>query len=206
VGNSIPVTIPGPTPGTTVANLINLTINNGIARLKGVEFEGEVQVIEGLRISGNFGLNKTEIKTFGIGVGQCGDCNLVYGSFAGIIGNSLPTAPKYTWALSADYRAELVGDWDWFARVDYSHRGRNFTDFSNIAWVGASDNVNARLGIARDDLRIEAFVNNLTQNRTVAAGLIGIDVFTFLVPPNRNEIRDSPPLPRSIGLRASYSF
>jgi iron complex outermembrane recepter protein len=206
VGNSIPVTIPGPTPGTTVANLINLTINNGIARLKGVEFEGEVQVIEGLRISGNFGLNKTEIKTFGIGVGQCGDCNLVYGSFAGIIGNSLPTAPKYTWALSADYRAELVGDWDWFARVDYSHRGRNFTDFSNIAWVGASDNVNARLGIARDDLRIEAFVNNLTQNRTVAAGLIGIDVFTFLVPPNRNEIRVSPPLPRSIGLRASYSF
>jgi iron complex outermembrane recepter protein len=206
VGNSIPVTIPGPTPGTTVANLINLTINNGIARLKGIEFEGEVQVIEGLRLSGNFGLNKTAIKTFGIGVGQCGDCNLVYGSFAGIIGNSLPTAPKYTWALSADYRAELVGDWDWFARVDYSHRGRNFTDFSNIAWVGASDNVNARLGIARDDLRIEAFVNNLTQNRTAAAGLIGIDVFTFLVPPNRNEIRMSPPLPRSIGMRASYSF
>ncbi|MDX2144546.1 MAG: TonB-dependent receptor [Rhodospirillaceae bacterium] len=206
VGNAIPVTIPGPTPGSTVANLINITINNGIARLKGIEAEGEFQVTEEFRISGNFGLNDSTVKSFGLGVGQCGDCNLVYGSFAGIIGNSLPTAPKYTWSLSADYSAPLVGDWNWFARVDYAHRGRNFTDFSNIAWVGASDNVNARIGITRDDLRIEAFVNNLTQNRTVAAGLIGIDVFTFLVPPQRNEIRISPPLPRSVGLRASYNF
>jgi iron complex outermembrane recepter protein len=206
VANSVPVTIPGPTPGTTVANLIGLTVNNGKAALKGVEFEGQVQATEGLRLAATFGLNDTEIKTFGLGAGNCSDCNFVYGNFSGAIGRSLPTTPKYTWSASAEYTDELVNGFDWFARADYSHRGSNFTDLSGVAKVGSSDNINARLGVRNDNVTIEAFVTNLTQNRVMKSALLGIDVFTFLVPPNRNEIRFSPADPRTVGIRASYNF
>ncbi|NJK45890.1 MAG: hypothetical protein HC933_17940, partial [Pleurocapsa sp. SU_196_0] len=99
-----------------------------------------------LKLSATAGVADTEVKSFGIGVGNCGDCNLVYGSFAGVIGNSLPTAPKYTWTASAEYTDELTSNFDWYSRVDYQHQGSKFTDFSNVAKVGSSDNVNLRVG------------------------------------------------------------
>jgi iron complex outermembrane receptor protein len=203
VANSIPVTLPGPPP---VANLIGVTVNNGKAVLKGIEFEGQFQATEELKLSATFGLNDTEIKTYGIGVGNCSDCNNVYGSFGGAIGNRLPTTPKYSWTASAEYTDSLTADYDWYTRVDYQHQGSKFTDFSNVAKVGSSDNVNARLGIRNDQFSVEAFVTNLTQNKTMVSALLGIDVFTFLYPPNKNEIRFSPPVPRTVGVRASYNF
>lgn len=206
VQNSVPVTIPGPTPGTTVANLIGLTVNNGKAILKGLEFEGQFQVTEQLKLSATAGINDTEIKTYGLGAGNCSDCNNIYGSFGGAIGNRLPTTPKYTWTASAEYTDELTANFDWYSRVDYQHQGSKFTDFSNVAKVGSSDNVNARLGIRNETMSLEAFVTNLTQNKVMTSALLGVDVFTFLVPPNKNEIRFSPPIPRTVGIRASYNF
>lgn len=206
VANSVPVTIPGPTPGTTVANLIGLTINNGIARLKGIEFEGQFQATEELKLSATAGLNDSKVKSYGIGTGNCSDCNFVYGSFAGAIGRTLPTAPKYTWTGSAEYTDNLTGEFDWFGRVDYQHQGSNFTDLSNVAKVGSSDNINLRLGMRNKAMSIEAFVTNATQNRVMKSALLGIDVFTFLVPPNKNEIRFSPADPRAFGIRGSYNF
>jgi hypothetical protein len=50
------------------------------------------------------------------------------------------------------------------------------------------------------------FGTNLTQNTVMASALLGVDLFTFLLPPNKNEIRFSPPLPRMIGVRTSYNF
>jgi iron complex outermembrane receptor protein len=200
VANSIPVTAGG------ITNLIGLTVNNGKAALKGLEFEGQFQATEELKLSGTFGLNDTEIKTYGLGVGNCSDCNNIYGSFGGAIGNRLPTTPKYTWTLSAEYTDELTANYDWYSRVDYMHQGSKYTDFSNVLKVGSSENVNARIGVRNDVFSIEAFVTNLTQNKVMNAALLGVDVFTFLVPPNKNEVRFSPPLPRSVGVRASYNF
>jgi outer membrane receptor protein involved in Fe transport len=86
------------------------------------------------------------------------------------------------------------------------HQGEKYTDFSNVAWVGASNNMNARIGVRSDRLSLELFGNNLTNNKVLTAALLGIDAFTFLVPPNKNELRFSPPLPRSWGVRATYKF
>ena len=57
-----------------------------------------------------------------------------------------------------------------------------------------------------EKVTVEAFVNNATDEDTMMSALLGIDVFTFLTPPNKNEIRFSPPIPRSYGLRVSYEF
>ncbi|MSO97690.1 MAG: hypothetical protein EXR11_05650 [Rhodospirillaceae bacterium] len=207
VANAVPVTLPPAVPGgPPVGNLIGLTINNGTARLEGVEVESQFAVTDNFRLSGTFGLNKTEIKTFGLGVGNCSDCNFIYGSFAGALGNHLPTSPKYTWSLSADYSNQLVGNYEWFTRIDTNHQGRTYTDFSNVSWTAPWYNVNVHLGIRNENLTVEAFVNNLTKNDESPASIFGVDVFSFLVPPQKNRISLTPPLPRAIGVRASYNF
>ena len=207
VQNNVPVTLPPAVPGgPPIGNLIGLIVNNGKAILKGIEAEGQLAVSDNFRLTGSFGLNDTEIKSFGLGLGNCGDCNFIYGSFAGSIGNSLPTSPKYAWSVSADYSDRLVGDYDWFARVDYNHQGRTFVDFTNVAWTSPWDNVNVKLGVRNENLSIEAFVNNLTQNDHSPSGIFGVDVFTFLVPPQKNAIRLAPPAPRAVGIRAIYNF
>lgn len=198
--------------GSTVAlpgftNLITVTVNNGEAELSGVEFEGQFQATRNLKLSGTFAYNKSELVSYGVGAsGNCADCNLVYGNFGGAIGNRLPTTPKITYSVSAEYGDRLTDSIEWFSRVDLMHQGKKFTDFSNVAWVGAKENVNARIGMRTDNLTLEAFGANLTNDKTLNAALLGIDAFTFLVPPNKNEIRFSPPMPRSWGLRATYKF
>ena len=203
VANSIPVVAPG-----GVANLIGLTVNNGTADLKGLEFEGEIRATENLRIGATFGYNDTEVKSFGIGPGglpNCSDCNLVYGTFSGVIGNELPTVPKITWSLSGDYSRRLTDSLDWFGRADYSFQGKKYTDFANYTTVGDNQNLNLRLGVRNEKFTVEAFVTNATDEDTMLSALLGIDVFTFLAV-NKNEIRFSPPIPRAYGLRVTYDF
>lgn len=85
-------------------------------------------------------------------------------------------------------------------------QGSKYTDFAEVAQVGSRINVNARVGLRTDKWTLEAFGTNLTDDKTMLSALGGIDVFTFLVAPTKNAIRFSPPIPRSIGLRATYEF
>jgi iron complex outermembrane recepter protein len=204
VANSIPVVAPG-----GVANLIGLTVNNGTADLKGLEFEGEIRATEHLRLAATFGYNDTEVKSFGVGPGglpNCSDCNFIYGNFDGVIGNELPTVPKITWSASADYSRRLTDSLDWFGRADYSFQGKKHTDFANYTTVGDNQNLNLRLGVRNEKFTVEAFVTNATDEDTMLSALLGIDVFTFLTPTNKNEVRFSPPIPRAYGLRVTYDF
>ena len=212
VSSSIPVSING------TNNLIGLVVNNGTAKLQGLEFEGEVRVTEGLRLSATAAYNKTEVKSFGRqqnGLPNCTDCNNAYGSFDGVIGNSLPTAPKVTFSLSADYTHKLTADLDWFARGDLSHQGKKFTDLSNVAWIGASNLLNVKLGVRNEKYTIEAFVNNVTDDDTLLSALPGTEVFSFgtatlagasTLGIIKGEFRFSPPMPRAYGIRFGYNF
>jgi iron complex outermembrane receptor protein len=210
VSSSIPVSVAGTT------NLIPLVVNNGTAELQGLEFEGEVRVTEGLRLSATAAYNKSEVKSFGRqgnGLPNCTDCNNAYGSFDGVIGNELPTAPKVTFSLSADYTHKLTADLDWFARGDLSHQGKKFTDLSNVAWVGASNLLNIKFGVRNEKYTVEAFVNNVTDDDTLLSALPGTEVFSFgvsqLTTPAgviKGEFRFSPPMPRAYGVRFGYNF
>ena len=195
VGNSIPVVADG------VANLINIVLNNGTAELRGIEFEGQFQATENLTLAATYGLNDTEVKSF-----VCGDCNLVYGSFEGVVGNELPSAPRVTWNVSGQYEDNLMGDWDWYGRVDWAHQGSRYTDFSNIAKTSPYDNVNVRIGVRSPSLSVEAFVQNALDHDEFIQGSLGVDLFTFIRGPNKNEVRVSAPIPRTFGIRLAYNF
>lgn len=201
VSNSVPVVVAG------TANLIPLVINNGVADLKGVEFEGQLQATRNLKLSATMGYNKSKIVSYGLGAGQCIDCSYVFGTFAGAIGKNLPTAPKITYTLGAEYGDKINGDYDWFARADLMHQGEKYSDFTNVAVVGSQNTLNASIGLRSKNITLELFGKNLTDDSTMNAALLGVDAFTFLAqPPNKNELRFSPPLPRSFGVRLLYNF
>ena len=200
VANNVPVVVAG------VANLIGLTVNNGTAQLDGLEFEGTLRATAHLTLAGTFGFNDTKIKSYGLGLGNCSDCNVVYGNFAGAIGRRLPTTPQSTYTLSGEYNSAFDSGLKWFARADYQVQGSKYTDFSGAAKVGDKTNLNARFGIRGEKWSAELFGTNLTDDDTVQSALLGVDVFTFLVPPNKNELRFSPSLPRMGGIRVSYDF
>lgn len=188
-----------------VNNLFSITINNGLAELKGVEFEGQFQATENLTLSGSLGYNDTEYVTSNPPF-ECSQCNEITGSFDAT-GNELPYSPKISWSLAASYSDELTADWDWFSRADWAHQGSKWADQANIAKSSSYDVVNLRAGIRNDDFSVEIFMLNALNHDEFLQARQGIDLKTFgPFAPDNNEIRLSLPIPRSWGIRASYNF
>ncbi len=206
-GASIPVNLPATPTDPAITNLFNVTVNTGIATLNGLELENQFAVTDKLTVTANLALNTSKIGTANPALYSCTDCANIQGNNKLGLGNMLPTAPKWTASASAEYTDHLTADYDWFGRIDYSFRGRNYTDFTNLAWVGAAHKINLRVGARNKQFSIEGYVTNLTNNKTLLAGLTGVDVFTFIPGTvNKNEIRYSLPLPRMFGIRAAYNF
>jgi len=201
VSNSIPVFVDG------TANLISVTLNNGTAKLKGVEFEGEWAATDNFMLSGSLGYNHTEIESY-----VCGDCNLNYGSFDGVEGNRLPGVPEITYSISGQYTnnikiMSMSDGWEWYGRFDWAHQGSRMVDYSNVAETAAYDNLNLRLGIVKEDITIEAYVLNATDHDEFIGAGLGVDLFTFGAGPSQmNEFRIGAPIPRAWGVRATYRF
>lgn len=211
VSTPVPVNVGGTT------NLIGLTVNNGLAELRGIEFEGQFRVTESLTLSAIFGYNDSEVKTFGFqpnGRPNCADCDNAYGSFDGAIGNRLPVAPIYTYGLTADYRRPIPGDLELVARGDWTYQGKRYTDVSNTAFIGGFGNLNLSVGVRRENWSLTAFATNATDNDTLLQALPGVDVLGFgLLPLGpaaggvlANELRFSAPIPRAYGVRFTYDF
>jgi outer membrane receptor protein involved in Fe transport len=119
-------------------------------------------------------------------------------------GKKLNNAPKYQWSASAEYTDHLMGDFDYFARVDYSHRGAYFIDYANVAKVGHKENVNLRVGMRSDKFTFEAYVKNLTNDKTALGATKGPEA--LYTPATGQEIRVALPDKRWMGVRASYNF
>ncbi len=201
VGNNIAVAM-----GSTF-NLIPVTINNGTADLKGIEFEGTWLATDNLALSATFGLNDTKLTNF-----PCNDCNDVWGTFTGAEGNELPGAPKVAWTLSGQYTDQLnwgrLSGFDWYARADLAHQGERHTDYTNITQTSAYDDLSLRVGIRGDHLSVEAYMLNALDHDEFIAGVHGVDLFTFGRPggTRQNESRVSAPMPRRWGVRGTYRF
>ncbi|MCB2106961.1 MAG: TonB-dependent receptor [Rhodobacteraceae bacterium] len=178
-------------------DLASVLINTGKVHLKGFELDFDAAATDNLTISGSLAMADSKIISF-----FCGDGNSVYGS-PDCNGNQLPKASKWTWSLSAEYTSNLTDKYDWFGRVDYAHQGKSFVDYSNVAWRGPQEIVNARLGIRSEELTLEGFVTNLLNDDTPPSAEIGNDLFTFAA---TNEIRYALPKKRTFGVRAVYNF
>ena len=197
VTNSISVQTP------TNIQMVSVTQNVGAVDLSGIEATGAFAVTKDLLVTANANYVHSNIKAYIFtpnGTRINGTTN--------VNGHSFPNAPVgWTFTITPTYTAQLTADWEWFARADWKHRGRYYVDASNIAWIPARDIFDLHLGVKRDNLNIEAFALNLTDNTTFQNGEYGADATCCsLGAANINEIRLLLPARRQFGVKATYNF
>jgi len=178
---------------------VSVTQNIGKVNLKGIELDTEYVFNRNFSVTANWNYSDNEIKSYvytpgGIRIRGSSDVN----------GNQLDRTPKVSWAVSPMFRGDLNDEYEWFARVDYRGRSRIFVDPTNVAWISPAHLFNARAGITKDGLRLEAFINNLTDNDHIQEGVRANDV--LFSNSQLNEIRVVLPDRRTYGLTLTYNF
>jgi iron complex outermembrane receptor protein len=174
---------------------VNLVSNLGKVQIEGVEAEGAWRIIPDLTLTGTFADNETKILAY-----PCTACLATIGT-ENVDGNRLPLAPQFSGSLAVDYTHPIVGDWVGFGHVDYAYRGKRYQDFENLAYIGAANYVNLRVGATQGGLTLEGYVTNLTNDTTLTGAQRLAGTVTGLL-----EFRGGLPDKRTFGLRGRYSF
>lgn len=105
----------------------------------GVEFEGNVELADGLSAYAGFSLTDSEIKQYSVDPDA--------------VGNDAPYIAKNTINIGIQSRADITNNLALFFRTDFENRGKQFWDPGNSTDRSAIQLVNARLGIEDIDGR-----------------------------------------------------
>jgi len=145
------------TQATTANNSFNYLTNIGASRIEGIELEGSLQIVQGLRLGGNLNkLFKSELTVDQINP---------IATAPGRKGDRIPYEPQFTAAVSLDYEVGLTDDLDGLFHIDYSYTGKSYTTLrptdANYADQGGFSVVNARIGVESDGWGVFAFVRNI---------------------------------------------
>jgi outer membrane receptor protein involved in Fe transport len=159
------------------------TANAGSATSDGVELQASLQVVDGLRLDFGGAYTKAELSET---------------SSLGEDGARLPGSPKVNANLAAEYNFKMAGHTA-FVRADSLYVGKFYGDLAQTPATLAGDyiKVNAAAGVAIQNLSIELFVRNLTNE----------DAFTWRSSNiTGNALNGYRLRPRTIGIQLAYSF
>ena len=190
------------------------TSDAGSSKSKGFELETAFALSDAWSVNYNLTYNKNEFINFANGtasvvatLGGVGGLESVQ-----LKGHSASRFPEWSWNLSSTYTSTLTNKWDWFARGDFLYNGKAFAGLTNLAIVESWYLVNTRIGVEREDLRIELFVTNLF-NETRWRGGAEFTDFTIQDPGpgvifdfQKNGVILLPQDKRTVGIRTSLSF
>ncbi len=186
-----------PTGGVFVASLIT---NIGAVDLRGIEAEANAAITDHFSVKATFNWQDSKIKQY-VSV-----ITLRINNSTQVNGNKFPKAPLVTWTLTPTYTDHLAGDWDWFARADWKHRGKYYTDVSNVAWLDANDLFDLHIGVKNKNLMLEIYGSNLTNDMHFLTAAQGNDTLCCSTGTTVNGIHLALPNKRAFGIKGSYSF
>ena len=181
-------------------NSLGVTVP-GSQNLWGLEFESGFAITENWDAQLNVAWSGNEFTEFQ----STGAAQLL--GFSNLKGLEIGGYPEWSGNLATTYTDTLRGEWDWYGRADFLYRGSYFTESQNL---GRGDDyviTNARLGLQREDLRVEFFIRNLFQTQTWRRASGGLDfshpTFSF------NAFRGVTVVPqekRTFGIRTNITF
>ena len=195
--------------------------NLGDIEIKGIELDAAYRLNENWELQGaltfldhefkdacvpqgtDFGLLNSELPLTGGGTLPCTEVD----------GNPFLYTPDFQATGSATYTRPISDDWELFARGDVRFEDEQNVFFFDRGVLPSSTRLDARLGFNTDNLRIEGYVTNLTDDDTPTGGQYE---------PARNQVRDfrggigNPPQntginvaisrPRQFGVRFGYKY
>lgn len=145
-------------------NLVSVTgiANAASARSYGVEGSFNATLLKGWTLGGQIGYNNGKFRDY--------PGALIDGSVLDLSGQKLTNAPTWTLGAQTQYRTPLFGDFEGYVRAEWNYRSKTISNayyylYKNVAGepflAPSYHNVNARLGIDNDKMRIEFYVENL---------------------------------------------
>ncbi len=214
-----------PVPAGATTAISSTVINAGKTRIRGLEGELSLRPFQGFDIRSTVAYTDARLRDFcseplyqltGVESVPGGRCRSVNG-------NRLEAQPALTASFGAGYTTPIGnGDWSVFTRGDYFYQSKKYESEMNLAYLAPTNIVNARIGIKHRGLSLEAFVNNLTNERTpsranrltdgsIPTAAVGSVITTPVTPAlvglsNQNSIAYTPRRSRQFGVRSSFSF
>ena len=174
---------------------LNPLTNTGKTDLTGVEAELFLRPLRQLTLNATFAYTHSYILAY-----RCTICQTLTGS-ADVRGNRLPTVPDYNGSLSAEWRDNLGGPWQYYVRGDVSFAGSRYDLAADLARTQAQQIADLRIGVRTNAYELEGFATNLFNDRAQTS------IF------NTNDIARSTvalfaglPVLRQVGFRARVNF
>lgn len=130
-------------------------------------------------------------------------------------GKRLPQTPQHQFVLSAEATQPISKDTDLFLRSDFSYEGKRYVQVDNLVHTGDSYMWNLAFGVERANWTLQAYVENLLDDRTPAVITRLIDTRRLISIPNglggrqTTFYRDflvTAPRKREIGASLTYRF
>ena len=182
----------------------------GSSEYWGVELESVFAITDDWTVNFNMTWNDNEYTVFNNSTRSARQAlGLDAEPLANLKGRKSSRFPEWSWNLATTYTDQMNSDWDWFARGDLMFMGEAFAGQTNLAILQSYFLVNARVGIERDDLRVELYAKNLLDEETWRGGAEFTD-FTLLPDPffafNQLGIILLPQDERTFGVRVSVDF
>jgi outer membrane receptor protein involved in Fe transport len=129
-------------------------------------------------------------------------------------GHKLEFAPTHSLQLNALYKQDLGGDMRWVTEVSLQAESKRWTDDDEASYLHGFVTADLRTGLETDTWSVTAYVNNITNDDTVKAGIANTDFSparfqfspapaTFVLP---NQYIPILPDKRQFGVRANYKF
>jgi iron complex outermembrane receptor protein len=145
-----------------------INLNAGKTRVNGLELEATAAVTEWLTLNAGYGYTDSQYKKAviisfdglsdqaALGIGPGGD----------VSGNRLQYVPKHSINAGAQVTTPFIGDLLFTARADVTYSSKIYNDAANTSWIGSRTRVNLRVGVEQNGYRVQAFCNNLNNDRT----------------------------------------
>lgn len=185
----------------------NPVADAGSSKTYGFEIESAFVLTDGWTTNVNVTYNENEFKDF---VPSTASATSTFGQNVNIKGNRSSRFPKWSGNLVTQYQQPFVGDWEYYVRGDVIYNGKHVAGLTNLAIIDDYFLVNARIGLEKENLRVEAFVKNLFDEDNWRAGSEFTD-FSIIDSPavfdfNKLGIILIPQDRRTFGMRLSYGF
>ena len=184
-------TLPSPPPGPAFIN-VQVQTAVGLTDLFGIEFEGAFKLDKYATISGTFDWADSNIRNF-----NCAACLAIIGT-NNVNGNKTPRVPEFTGSLVFNYeRSFMDTGFDWFVSPVYTYTGTIYESELNLAQTGAANKFDIHLGLENSRWRIEAYVKNIFNDKTVQ----NLDQYVDLYAPGYDALALALPELRTFGIR-----
>jgi iron complex outermembrane recepter protein len=196
---------------------VTKTVNQGEAKVDGIEAEFTVAATEGLTLNAAYTyLNPRFIEsevpnTSALGIAGSGNCRVgnvgpQVVCFTNTNGKQLEQAAKHSLTAGADFTMPLSAGWDMISGFTAQYRSKRFQSPDNLIWLASHWNVDAQIGVQSDSYTILGYVTNLLDNRNPTSAQTYGDPFSAPTPPPVLAYTTYAADKRQIGVRLTAKF